>query len=275
MELEQPAFWVLLIAASTAHAFPVIAPRHQAYHATLAFLMAAVLLLSWPAVAAIVLTTHITEWLRRRRPWYIQLYNVAVYLLGAGAAIVVMSVSGVQDFALGDARALAAAVCAATAFLLVNHALTATVLRLARGVSIADSGLFGRQSLSIDAALLVLGIVIAGAWVEQPLAAIVAAAPLVLIYRALRMANVEVTDQPPDPSTASTTAVHFEEASDTNCDARCTRRSQLRCSSVLLDDVPRLVCRRTVGRRWITFSSPSPSCRRETWRVRCCVPAPG
>src|SRR5207244_1436527 len=98
----------------------------------------------------------------------------------------------VRHFALSDPRALAVAVCAATALLLVNHALTATVLRLARGVSIADSGLFGRQSLGIDGALLVVGIVLAGAWVELPVAAIVAAAPLVLIYRALRMANVDV-----------------------------------------------------------------------------------
>ena len=44
-ELVQPAFLVFLVAASLAHAFPVIAPRHQAYHATQAVLMAAVLLL--------------------------------------------------------------------------------------------------------------------------------------------------------------------------------------------------------------------------------------
>ena len=53
-ELQSPQFWTLLIAATVAHAFPVIAPRHQAYHATQAFLMAALLLLGWPAVTIIV-----------------------------------------------------------------------------------------------------------------------------------------------------------------------------------------------------------------------------
>src|SRR4051812_44050878 len=63
-ELGSPTVWVLLVAACVAHAFPVIAPRHQAYHATQAFLMAAVLLLSWPAVVLIILAIHATEWLR-------------------------------------------------------------------------------------------------------------------------------------------------------------------------------------------------------------------
>src|SRR5919198_583919 len=90
VELDAPALWVLLVAASVAHAFPVIAPRHQAYHATQAFLMAAVLVVSWPAVVLIVMAIHVTEWLRRRRPWYIQLYNIAVYLLACGTAELIL-----------------------------------------------------------------------------------------------------------------------------------------------------------------------------------------
>src|SRR5437762_1932743 len=66
-EASSPTLWFFLVAASIAHAFPVIAPRHQAYHATQAFLMAALLLMSWPAVALIILVTNAAEWLRRRR----------------------------------------------------------------------------------------------------------------------------------------------------------------------------------------------------------------
>jgi diguanylate cyclase (GGDEF)-like protein len=209
-ELQSPTLWIFLIAASIAHAFPVIAPRHQAYHTTQAFLMAAVLLLGWPAVSTIVIVTHIAEWLRRRRPWYIQLYNVAVYLLSAGSAMAILWQLNARPFDLGDGRALLAALGAAGAFLLVNHLLTAVVLRLARGVSVADSGLFGPQSLGVDGALLLVGVAMAGAWTAQPAAVIVAGAPLALIYRALRMANVETISHR-DALTGLYNARHFEE----------------------------------------------------------------
>jgi diguanylate cyclase (GGDEF)-like protein len=249
-DFEQPAFWVFLVAASVAHAFPVIAPRHQAYHATQAILMASVLLLNWPAVAAIVVATHITEWLRRRRPWYIQLYNVAVYLLSAGVAKVVIGLLGVQAFALDDARALAAAVCAAGAWLLMNHGLTAAVLWLARGVSVADSGLFGRESMGIDGALLVVGIVIAGAWVEQPAAAILAAAPLALMYRALRVANLDVSSHR-DPLTGLYNRRHYQEA----LELELRRAEHLTGATglvlIVLDDVPTLI--QAYGRATLDF----------------------
>src|SRR6266851_3087725 len=184
-ELASPALGVLLVAACVAHAFPAVAPRHQAYHATQAFLMAAVLLLSWPAVALIVVAAHVTEWLRRPRPWYIQLYNAAVYLLSAGAARAALGVAGGSPFDVAEPRLIVAALVSAAILLLVNHGLTAIVLRLARGVSLAESGLFGRESLVLDGTLLTIGIAIASAWRVQPLTFVVTAAPLLLLSRAL------------------------------------------------------------------------------------------
>ena len=239
-EPQRTAFWIFLVAASAAHAFPVVAPRHQAYHATPAFLMPAILLLSWPAVVAIVLTMHATEWLRRRRPWYVQLYNVAAYLLSAGAAMLVIGVIGNQAFALHDPRALVAAGCAVVTFLLVNHALTAMALRFARGVSFAESGLFGLQSLGIDGALLLLGIVIAGIWAEQPVGAVIAAAPLVLIYRALRVANVE-GDSHRDSLTGLYNGRHFEETLEQELHRARHTATSTGLLMIVLDDVPKLV----------------------------------
>src|SRR5262252_2690416 len=140
-ELKSPALWILLIAACIAHAFPVVAARHQAYHTTQAFLLAAILLLDWPDVAFIVLAIHVTEWVRRQRPWYIQLYNVATYLLSAGAAALILGLSRSDPFTLNVGSHLLLAICAAGVFLLVNHAFTAASLRLARAVSYADSSL--------------------------------------------------------------------------------------------------------------------------------------
>lgn len=179
---------VFLVLASVTHAFPVVAPGHQAYHVTQAFLLAAVLLMPWQMVALIVLAGHLAEWLRHPRPWYIQAYNAATYLLSAAAASSAFDVlGGARPFALGDPNQLAAAIVAAVAFLMVNHALTAAVLRLARGVSVRASGLFGLESLGLDALLLALGIPIAGGWVAMAASLLVTAAPLILVYRALEL----------------------------------------------------------------------------------------
>src|SRR5690348_17058363 len=133
-QFSQPAVWLLLICACLAHAFPVIAPRHQAYHATQAFLMASVLVLNWPGVVLIIAAAHIAEWLRRPRPAYIQLYNVGTYLIGAGAAYGLLTGFGARPFALDEPPAIAAALAAAGVMLALNHGFTAIVLWLARNV---------------------------------------------------------------------------------------------------------------------------------------------
>lgn len=184
------AFWLFLAVATAAHAFPVVAPRHQAYHTTQGYLLASVLLLPWPAVGSIVVVIHAVEWLRRRRPWYIQAYNVAVYLLSAFAAQQAFAVTA-AGAALGDLRWWVGAVTAASAFLAVNHALTAAVLFLARGVSPRASGLFGVTSLGTDASLLLLGVPMAAGWLLSPASLLITSAPLILVYRALRLPGLE------------------------------------------------------------------------------------
>jgi diguanylate cyclase (GGDEF)-like protein len=248
--IDAPGVWVLLIAAAIAHAFPVVAPRHQAYHATQAFLMASVLILSGPAIVLVILAAHTVEWLRRRRPWFIQLYNVAVYLVSAALAGASLTVLNGLPFTFGDPLHLAAAVIAAAVFLLSNHGLTAIVLRLARGVPLAQSGLFGRESLGIDGALLLVGIGIAGAWTVQPLAAVLAAAPLALIYRALRMTNVDVVSHR-DGVTGLYNARHFEEALDLELRRALPAAQRTGVIVVTLDDLPLLVQR--YGRATLDF----------------------
>jgi diguanylate cyclase (GGDEF)-like protein len=190
--LSTPTLWVFLVLAALTHAFPVVAPRHQAYHVTQAFLLGAILLLPWSSVALIVLAIHIIEWLRRGRPWYIQLYNAGTYLLSSAAGVLALhALGGGAPFSLANRGLLEAAVAAAASFLVANHALTAVVLRLARGISLGASGLFGLDSLGVDAALLLLGVGIADAWNEQPLSLLVTSIPLMLVYRALRVPGLE------------------------------------------------------------------------------------
>jgi diguanylate cyclase (GGDEF)-like protein len=240
--LESPVAWSLILFAAVAHAFPVIAPRHQAYHATQALLMASVLTLTAPAIVLAVIVAHTIEWLRRRRPLYIQAFNVAVYLISAELALLTVSLGGGLPFKLNDAHAIAAALAGALVFLLCNHFLTAVVLRLARGVSFGESGLFGRESLGIDAALLCIGLPIGDAIREQPLAALVAAAPLVVMYRALRMANVEIASHR-DVLTGLYNARHFEEALDIELRRAATRHEPTGIAVLAVDRVAPLVQR--------------------------------
>src|SRR5919108_3750845 len=59
-----------------AHAFPVQAARHQAYQATLPFIVLAAALFSTPQLLGFILLIHLAEQLRTRRPWHIQFFNV-------------------------------------------------------------------------------------------------------------------------------------------------------------------------------------------------------
>ncbi|MBV9899190.1 MAG: diguanylate cyclase [Chloroflexi bacterium] len=250
-QVAQPAFWLLLIGASIAHAFPVIAPRHQAYHATQAFLMASVLVLSWPAVVLIVIAAHIAEWLRRPRPAYIQLYNVGCYLIAAGAAFGLLERAGARPLSLADPRSLVVALIAAGVMLGLNHGLTAIVLWLARGIRPRSSGLLGIESLGLDGLLLVVGIGIGGGLQLQPFTIVVTASPLILIYRALRVANVESTSHR-DPLSGLYNARHLEEALD--LELRRARASAHASGLIVavVDDLPSLVER--YGRAMLDFS---------------------
>jgi diguanylate cyclase (GGDEF)-like protein len=250
-ELAEPAVWLLLIGACVAHAFPVVAPRHQAYHATQAFLMASVLVLVWPWVVLIVIAAHVAEWLRRPRPAYIQLYNVATYLIATGAAAAVLHASGVWPFNFGvDTRSLVWAVIAAAVMLLLNHALTATVLWLARGIRPTDSGLFGGESLGVDGVLLIVGIGMGGLLRVQPLSIFVTASPLILIQRALRVANFESTSHR-DALTGLYNARHLEETLEVELKRANATGQPTGLIVGVLDDVPSIVQR--FGRATLDF----------------------
>ena len=250
LDPADPAVWVFLVGACIGHAFPAVAPRHQAYHASQSFLMAAVLLVSWPAVVLIVLAAHIIEWVRRPRPWYIQLYNAAVYVLGAGGAMATLALLHASPFEFGQPFLIVDALVAAAVVLVLNHGLTAIVLRLARGVSFAESALFGRESLGLDGTLLVVGIAMAGGWRAQPLSLLVTAAPLTLIYRALRLVNVEVGSHR-DQLSGLYNRRHLLEA----LDLELRRASRLADPTgfivAVLDDVPGIVQR--YGRATLDF----------------------
>jgi PAS domain S-box-containing protein len=172
---------ILLPLAAVAPLFRVAVGRNHSLHAAPAFVVAGALVLPAPLLIALVLAALVPQWTRDRYPWYIGTFNIANYLLSALAAwLAAGSIGGGSDhlFALSG-------VAAAGAFVVVNHLLLAGMLRLGRGHSFRESGLFSATGLTIELVLGGLGIAV-GAFAAFNLWLLpVIVAPLALAHRSL------------------------------------------------------------------------------------------
>ena len=175
---------VLLAAAAAAQFFAEHGPGNQVFHGGMAFTVAAVLLLPPELAVLVCIVQHLPEWARQRYPWYIQTFNIADYAL---SALVASAVWHALHADANDVRAgaLAAAACTGAAFVLVNHALLALMLKLARGRDLASTRLFGADGLTGGGVLAAIGITFAFTLDRDPLLAVLAAVPLLLVRRAL------------------------------------------------------------------------------------------
>ncbi len=178
-------FVLITLLGMVAHSFPVQASRHQAYQATLPFIVVAAASFNALQLLAFILLIHAAEQIRVRRLWYIQLFNVGDYFLAATAtaAIYHQALRLLTPGLLADTEAALAAGCT---FVLLNRALLAGILWLARNLPPSRSGLFRPELLAVDliitwisAPMLVLTLV-AGPWMT-----LVAAGPLFLARPAL------------------------------------------------------------------------------------------
>jgi hypothetical protein len=131
------------------------------------------------ATVFVILVSHLVEWLWHKYPWYIQAFNIGNHVIAVCLAGLVFTL-----FNLTDALALAAA---NLTFVFVNHFLLAVVVKLARGQSFAESGLFEFLTLFLDFTVLSMGAVTALIWQVNPFASLLNILPLYLLYQALRV----------------------------------------------------------------------------------------
>src|SRR5438094_846434 len=96
-----------------------------------------------------------------------------------------------EELPLAAAVYLGGVIVAALAFVLVNHAALAEMLRLARGHSYRESGLFTLQNVATDLVLAALGVTMALVWMVGPILIGFALAPLLLIHRSLAVPRLE------------------------------------------------------------------------------------
>jgi PAS domain S-box-containing protein len=180
---ELLVFALLALGAAFGSSLIVSTERNHGFNTALVFIAAAVMLLPPPLIALMGLAQYAPELIRRRYPWYTQLFNLTNWTLNALAAwgaahLVAQAVPGQHQ--------LGSAFGAATACLLLvssNHLLLAGALRLARARSLRETGLFSWKSLSTELLLASLGVTVAAVWSWNPYLLPLAIAPFALISR--------------------------------------------------------------------------------------------
>jgi two-component system, cell cycle sensor histidine kinase and response regulator CckA len=174
-------FGLLAPLAALAPLLSVSIGRNHSFHTGAAFVVAGALVLPAPLVVALAVVLHLPEWLKERYPWYMQSFNIANYTVsGLGA----WAIADAVDTG-GDLRTALGGVAAATAFVLANHALLAGMLKLARGHSFRESGLFSSISFGTDLVLATLGVTVGAFVVWNPWLLPALLAPLLLAHRSL------------------------------------------------------------------------------------------
>lgn len=188
--VDWPVFVAVLAGGALAQVFATQTAGNQVFHTGLAFSVSAALVLPPELVVVVCVLQHVPEWLRQRYPWFIQGFNIANVVLSGLAAWSVRAAfarDGVHVTATATPAGVVAASAAAVTFVLVNHALLARMLRLARGHDVSESGLFSLDGLIQDGVVAAVGVGVAFMLLHSWALAFVVALPLVLIQRALAL----------------------------------------------------------------------------------------
>ncbi|HMC69586.1 MAG TPA: GGDEF domain-containing protein, partial [Mycobacteriales bacterium] len=166
--------------------------------------------------AGAVIVVFTTELLLKKKKLYIEVFNVGSQVLciltSYAAFNLVTGTTGVTPLTNG-VRPAAGALVEVVVYLLLNHATMSLVLRLARGVQLADTGLFRRDSVVTDMGLLALGVVIAGLWSLGPALVAFVVIPIVLLQRALHFPSLRQASRT-DPKTGLANAAWFLEQAE-------------------------------------------------------------
>jgi diguanylate cyclase (GGDEF)-like protein len=183
-------FVAVLAGGALAQVFATHTAGNQVFHTGIAFSVAAALTLPPQLVVVVCVLQHLPEWLRQRYPWFIQGFNIANVVLSGLAAWSVRAAfarDGVHVTSAATTAGVIAASAAALTFVLVNHALLARMLRLARGHDVWASGLFSLDGLIQDGVVAAVGVGLGFMFLHSWALAVVVATPLVLIQRALAL----------------------------------------------------------------------------------------
>ncbi len=205
-------FGVLTACAAPIQLLSVESPAHQWYSPALVFFVAGALLLPPHLVALMIVLAHVPDLLRGRSPWHAQAFNIASWVCAALIASLICDLFVDRTDPGGDISRLAlGGAIAAAACVLVDDLLLAQMLRIGRGTTYRESGLFAFGNLSTELGLAALGVGLAAVWELAPAIVPFLLAPLVVAYRALRLPSMELAARL-DPKTDLFNARYFATA---------------------------------------------------------------
>ncbi|HEX8681315.1 MAG TPA: diguanylate cyclase [Ardenticatenaceae bacterium] len=194
---EWPALVVLVTFATLAQLLKAETPNHQLYYATMVFLFAALILLNPFFFVLVAAIPHLVEWVKERmtrsrhlRDWYLQPFNIATHIITGLCAhwLYVALNSGEPGISL---TSVAAGIAAAFLYVFLNHAIIGQALILARGATWRGSGVLSMDGILNDMVQLCLGYIVAVLWTVHPVLVLPGLTPLILIYRALTIPQLQ------------------------------------------------------------------------------------
>ncbi len=158
----------------------------------------------------VIIFSHVVEWLWHKYPWYVQLFNIATYVIATSVADAALTYLNPETIRLSIASVTAIGASLAV-FTLLNHLMVGLVIFFARGQTFRESGVFGLLTLAIDYTLISMGAGAAILWLITPTAAIFALIPLYLVYSTMKVPALERQSEI-DPKTKLFNAKYFYQA---------------------------------------------------------------
>jgi len=181
---------------------------NSAYSVSIAFMLAAALILPPELAILIPLAQFVPDWLKARREWTIQSFNIT-------SSVLVILAAGTLFRELSDAlpggpelRYALAASAAGIVFVVLNHLVVDQMIHLARGRAYRELGTLSPPEYLADLVLAGLGVAIAWLWHENPALIPFALTPLLLVQRSLSVPALEAEARV-DPKTGLFNARHF------------------------------------------------------------------
>jgi hypothetical protein len=187
LDWTNPGLYLMAALGAVAQTLKVEGPNDKTNY-SIAWFVYGFAFIAFGSTAAlfVIVISHLVEWIWHKYPWYIQYFNIGNHVISAYLAglVFVLFKVGNSPLNLGSALSMA---FTNIVFVFTNHFMVGLVVKLARGQSFAESGVFEFLTLSLDFATLSLGTATALAWAYNPFAALLTSLPLILLYQALRL----------------------------------------------------------------------------------------
>ena len=146
----------------------------------------AFIILGLDAAIFVILIAHLVEWIWHKYPWFIQSFNIGNHVISVFLAGLVFETVR-QEAQVLELNWTLGLVAANLIFVFGNHFLVGLVVKLARGQSFAESGVFELLTLALDFTVLTLGTATALAWSYNPFLSVLNIPLLYPLYRALQI----------------------------------------------------------------------------------------